>query len=151
MLSGEDRFFGAALGELSGLTYGRASSIINAHHLSGFRALCRKAGLPVALEPAFEAALTTLHETRRRHEHIAPGRLSTRVIEQVMVACASSKAPELERLMPVLARYQVEAMRDESRARLDDLMIAPEPLVLPDFEAVDVELSVAEPLQLGAR
>jgi uncharacterized protein (DUF2336 family) len=144
VLSGEDRFLAAALAELSGLTYERAFSIVGARHQSGLRALCRKAGVPAALEPAFEAALAALHQLQSAREPVARGRLSARIIEQVMVACSTHAAPELGRLLPVLARYQVEAMREESRARLDDLMSSPEPLVLPDFEAEQIDL-VANP------
>jgi uncharacterized protein (DUF2336 family) len=151
VLSGEERFLAAALAELSGLTYERAYSIVSGRHVSAMRALCRKAGVPMALEPAFEAALAALHGLRRTHEEVAAGTLSARIIEQVMVTCSTSNAPELSRLMPVLARYQLEAMRQESRARLDDLMNAPEPMVLVEFEAEELVLPEAEPLQLEYR
>jgi uncharacterized protein (DUF2336 family) len=151
VLSGEERFLAAALAELCGLSYERAYSIVGGRHMSGLRALCRKAGVPMALEPAFEAALAALHELRRKRQELAVGSLSTRIIEQVMVACSASMAPEMARLMPVLARYQVEAMRDESRARIDDLMNTPEPMVLPDFVEEAVDLQTVEPLQLEYR
>jgi uncharacterized protein (DUF2336 family) len=158
VLSGEDRFMAASLGELAGLSYGRAMSIVKSHHFSGLRALCRKAGLPRVLEPAFETALATLHGLRARNEYTLPGRLSTRIIEQVMVVCSTSKAAEIEKLMPVLARYQVEALRDESRARVADLMSAPEPhltnidnfdiLTLPDFTSDGTDLITSDKLKI---
>ncbi len=151
VLSGEDRFFAAALSELSGLSYARASSIVSGRHLSGLRALSRKSGLPSALEPAFEAALAALQDVRRTRHDLVDGRLCGRVIEQVMVACSTGGSSELARLMPVLARYQVEAMREESRARLDELMNAPEPLVLPDFADEDILVPGAAPLRIDYR
>ncbi|HMB10913.1 MAG TPA: hypothetical protein VKP01_09970, partial [Saliniramus sp.] len=81
---------------------------------AGFPALYRKAGMPHALQPAFEAALSALREPARDGTAAGP-QLSRRMIERVLSACTRLSADEAGKLLALLRRYESEAAREEAR------------------------------------
>ncbi len=57
VLCGEVRLFAAALADLAEMEPRRAMGFVQSRSPVGFAALCRKAGLPRMMDPAFAAAL----------------------------------------------------------------------------------------------
>jgi hypothetical protein len=84
----------------------------------GFAALCRKAGLPSAMIPAFAAAAAAWQELGVAGD----GRLSRVMIEAVLSAVTLIEGPEMGKVRALLLGYQAEAMRAEARLRIDDIL-----------------------------
>jgi hypothetical protein len=81
---------------------------------AGFAALYIRAGLPEKFLPAFRAAL----EAQREYGDIHGGeaRLSLVMIERVLTACEEINGGELDKLMALLRRFEMEAALEEARA-----------------------------------
>ena len=136
LLSGETRLLTAALGDLAGVSAEKASGFVHARGGMGFKALYRKAGLPSGLEPAFEAALSAWHECGAAIGHDGM-RLSRRMVERVLTSVAVIDAPEMDKLMALLLRYQAEAAREEARLAVAELMATAAPVVLLDNNSLE--------------
>ncbi|KPQ09407.1 MAG: hypothetical protein HLUCCO17_14995 [Saliniramus fredricksonii] len=107
-------FAEAAFSELADLPLARVAGLIQDRRGAGFPALYRKAGMPQALQPAFEAALSALREPARDGAAAGP-QLSRRMIERVLSACTRLPADEAGKLLALLRRYESEAAREEAR------------------------------------
>jgi uncharacterized protein (DUF2336 family) len=153
VLSGEIRLFAAALADLAEVDAARAQGFVLGRSMMGFGALYRKAGLPMALEPAYAAAVAAWQELSRGMS-VTEGRLSRVMIEMVLSAVALLEGAEIERLRGVLMLYQSEAARDEARMRVADILAAApviavgEPAGTDDFDmrlhdALALELDLA--------
>lgn len=120
ILSGEIGFVEAAFCELSGLSPKRVAGFCRDGAGHGFRAMFARAGLPVTLQPAFEAALAAWRGGRADGR---PGaaKLSRRAIERALVACSDLPADGAGRLIALLRRFEVEAARDEARLIAEEL------------------------------
>jgi uncharacterized protein (DUF2336 family) len=148
VLSGETRLMEATLAMLSGAEADKVAGMLRSPHGLGFRAVYRKAGLPSALEPAFAAALDALAEAARTGGQPSEARLSRRMIERVLTACAMIDGPDLGRLMALLTRFQAEAAREEARSMTEALKREARAAAVDDLErrlqdAVALELQVA--------
>jgi uncharacterized protein (DUF2336 family) len=107
-------FAEAAFAELTGLPAQRVAGLLQDRRGQGLGALYRKSGLPAGLQPAFEAALSALHEPQ--NDGRAAGlHLSRRMIERVLSACSQLPPEEAGKLMALLRRYESEAAREEAR------------------------------------
>jgi uncharacterized protein (DUF2336 family) len=166
LLCGDTRLLVVTLADLSGASDSKASAFVHSKGGMGFRALYRKAGLPLALEPVFEAALSAWHELKHR-EPLA-GKLSRTMIERVLTSVALSETPELSRLTALLLRYHAEAVIDDAKVTVAAILAEPMPIVdqpdgflavpapqasldeivVPDvvLEPVDLELRLADAL-----
>ncbi len=122
LLSGNVVLFEEALVELSGLEIDRVTGYIHDRHISGFRALYAKAGLPDAAFPAFRAAIAGLREGVLLGEPGGVSRLKRRMVEHVLAACAAERNDEMASLLALLRRFAVEAAREEARMFCDDLV-----------------------------
>jgi uncharacterized protein (DUF2336 family) len=122
LLSGNVVLFEEALVELSGLPLDRVTGYIHDKHISGFRALYAKAGLPEAAFPAFRAAIAALRDGLLLGEHSGVSRLKRRMVERVLEACAAERSDEMASLLALLRRFSVEAAREEARMFCDDLV-----------------------------
>ncbi|WP_420103275.1 DUF2336 domain-containing protein [Bosea sp. (in: a-proteobacteria)] len=120
LLSGEPALAEAAFVSLSELPAGRVGALLRDRRGAGLRALCRKAGLPQALEPAFTAAILALNS---RGFDAVPTRqgLDRGLLATVMQACDGMEGPEADALMALLRRLDAEAARDEARRMADSL------------------------------
>ncbi len=147
LLSGETRLLTASLAELAGVSHDKASGFVHARGGMGFRALYRKAGLPLRLEPAFEEALSAWHEFGMAQAE--PGKLSRQMIERVLTSVASLEDRELDKLMALLMRYQAEAARDEARYAMATIIADVAPPVM--VESQDLEQRLQDALQLEFR
>jgi len=107
---------------LSGLEIDRVTGYIHDRHISGFRALYAKAGLPDAAFPAFRAAIAGLREGVLLGEPGGVSRLKRRMVEHVLAACAAERNDEMASLLALLRRFAVEAAREEARMFCDDLV-----------------------------
>ncbi len=146
ILSGKIELFKAILVELSGMPAFRVDGLARQCDSTGFATLYRRCGLPADLLPAFRIALGAAREADWTKEHEAG--LSRAAIERVLVACAAINSGELDKLMVLLRRFEVEAARDEARLapplgrepqpRSIDASSAT-PLLLTDFDALDNE------------
>lgn len=120
LLSGEPALAEAAFVSLSELPAGRVAALLRDRRGAGLRALCRKAGLPQALEPAFTAAILALNsrgfDVVTTRQGLDRGLLAT-----VMQACDGMEGPEADALMALLRRLDAEAARDEARRMADSL------------------------------
>ncbi|BDV35304.1 DUF2336 domain-containing protein [Methylocystis iwaonis] len=113
LLSGNRDLFEAALVELSGLREEKVAGLLRDFRGAGFAALYLRAGLPEKFLPAFRAAL----EAQREYADIHGGetRLSLMMIERVLTACDEINGGELDRLMALLRRFEMEAALDDAR------------------------------------
>lgn len=114
LLSGNRDLFEAALVELSGLRDDKVAGLIRDARGAGFAALYTRAGLPEQILPAFRAALEAQREYGDVHGGAA--RLSLVMIERVLTACEEINGGELDRLMALLRRFEMEAALEEARA-----------------------------------
>jgi uncharacterized protein (DUF2336 family) len=112
LLSGAAPFAAAALAELSGLHFDRVAGLMRDGRGAGFAALCRKAGLPPSLTPAFEAALAALRAAPAETTGAGP-QLSRALVGRALSAYADDR--EAGHVTALLRRYDVEAARDEAR------------------------------------
>lgn len=107
-------FAEAAFAELTEMPVHRVSGLLQDRRGQGLRALYKKSGLPIGLQPAFEAALSALREPQQ--DGGAGGlSLSRRMIERVLSACSQLPPEEAGKLMALLRRYESEAAREEAR------------------------------------
>ncbi|MDF2601948.1 MAG: hypothetical protein K0Q54_4771, partial [Methylobacterium brachiatum] len=79
-----------------------------------FADLHRRAGLPEALLPAMQAALSA-RQAAGPSTGLRGAGLSRRVIESAIDACTDLPAPEMHAVVALLTRYESEAARDEAR------------------------------------
>ena len=120
LLSGEPALAEAAFVSLSDLPAGRVAALLRDRRGAGLRALCRKAGLPQALEPAFTAAILALNSRGFDAVTTRQG-LDRGLLATVMQACDGMEGPEADALMALLRRLDAEAARDEARRMADSL------------------------------
>ena len=141
ILSGKIELFKAILVELSGMPAFRVDGLARQCDSTGFATLYRKCGLPVDLLPAFRIALGAAREADWTKGHEVG--LSRAAIERVLVACAAINNGELDKLMVLLRRFEVEAARDEARlmwpsdAHSSTSLTLEVPMVLTGFDALD--------------
>lgn len=116
LLSGHRRLFEASLVELSGLEAKKVAGLLCHPHGAGFAALFARAGLPSKYLPAFRAALDAEARHGRAHALSPYGpRLSLAMIENVLAFCEDLNDGELDRLMALLRRFELEAALEEAR------------------------------------
>ncbi|GEP01281.1 DUF2336 domain-containing protein [Methylobacterium haplocladii] len=108
-------FAEAALADLSGLSRARVAGLMFEPRGAGFAALHRRAGLPVLLLPAIQAALSAWREAATGGADIEGPRLARRMIERALTACEDMPFAESRSLMALLARFEAEAAREEAR------------------------------------
>jgi uncharacterized protein (DUF2336 family) len=120
LLSRAMAFAEAAFAELTDMPLARVSGLLQDRRGSGFPALYKRAGLPPGLRPAFQAALSALHEPAGDGT-AAGAQLSRRMVERALSACAHLPHEEASRLLALLRRYEVEAAREEARDLADSL------------------------------
>jgi uncharacterized protein (DUF2336 family) len=122
LLSGNVVLFEEALAELSGMPIDRVTGYIHDKHISGFRALYAKAGLPNAAYPAFREAITSMREGILLGDVGGVSRLKRRMVERVLEACVAERNDEMVSLLALLRRFSVEAAREGARMFCDDLV-----------------------------
>jgi len=111
LLEGERELTSAALAELSGQTYARASAFACNPYGQGFAALARKAGLPRHALAALRAALGAIEV----HGAGRVGGLKPRLVEATIAACEAERDPALAPILSLLWRFAAEAARAEAR------------------------------------
>ncbi len=147
LLSGRRDLFEAALVELSGLREDRVAGQLREFRGAGFAALYAKAGLPPKFLPAFRAALEAQREFDGLNTERGEAQLSLIMIERVLTACEELNGGELDRLMALLRRFEMEAALEQARAAAP-LLAEPEfdlsshtPLI--DMQAFEAALAEA--------
>ncbi len=151
VLSGEIRLFAAALADLAEVEPARARGFVLGRSMMGFGALYRKAGLPLAMEPAFAAGVAAWQELSRGMR-AAEGKLSRVMIETVLSAVALIEGPEIERLRALLLTYQAEAAREDARARIAGILAETPPAAIThDEPTLDIAASLEDALALEFR
>jgi len=115
LLSGNRDLFEVALVELSDLSELKVAGLLRDFRGPGFAALYARAGLSTQWLPAFRAALDAQREFGSRGGRLEDARLSLAMIERVLTACENINAGELDKLMALLRRFEMEAARDEAR------------------------------------
>ena len=115
ILSGQADFARTAFADLSGIDHAAVTRALRDPRAYG--TLHRRAGLPEALLPAFQAVLAAWRECgERRHGGAVPGAaLSRRMIERAIAACEASASEEVRTVVTLLTRFETEAARDEAR------------------------------------
>lgn len=114
ILGGRTAFAEAALADLADLPLSRAAALMHDRRGAGLRALCRRAGLPTALQAAIEGALSAHRDGTAGLAEAGPG-LSRRMIERALTACEALPAEEARAILSLLVRFDAEAARDEAR------------------------------------
>ena len=147
LLSGRRDLFEAALAELSGLREDRVAGQLRDFRGAGFAALYAKAALPAKFLPAFRAALEAQRDFADLHDESGEARLSLIMIERVLTACEELNGGELDRLMALLRRFEMEAALEQARQEAP-LLAKPEfapalhrPVI--DMEAFEAALAEA--------
>jgi uncharacterized protein (DUF2336 family) len=144
LLCGNGELFEAALVELTGLREDKVAGIVRDFRGLGFSALYARAGLPPQLLPAFRAALEAQREFGANGAHLGDARLSLVMIERVLTACEEINGGELDKLMALLRRFEMEAAREEAReaafqlARREEEAISYAPVI--DLAALEDEI-----------
>lgn len=120
LLSGEPALAEAAFVALSALPPARVAALLRDRRGAGLKALCRKAGLPAALEPAFTAAILAL--SARGFDAGGTGHgMDRALLREVLLACEAMEGPEADALIALLRRMDAEAAREEARLMADSL------------------------------
>ncbi len=114
-------FAEAAFADLTGLPPARVAGLLQDRRSSGLGPLYKRAGLPEALRPAFEAALAALREVGHVDAQKAGAQLSRRMVERVLTACTHLPPAEASKLMALLRRFEVEAAREDAREMAEAL------------------------------
>ncbi|WP_089174864.1 DUF2336 domain-containing protein [Bosea sp. AS-1] len=145
LLSGEPALAEAAFVALSELPTVRVAALLRDRRGAGLKALCRKAGLPLALEPAFVAAVLALN-ARGFDAGSARHGMDRDLLRQVLCACEAMEGPEADALMALLRRMDAEAAREEARLMADSLaddaafalLVEADPSFLIELESGDL-------------
>lgn len=145
LLSGEPALAEAAFVSLSELPAERVAALLRDRRGAGLKALCRKAGLPAPLEPAFTAAILALNG-RGFDAGSARQGIDRGLMRSVLIACEALQGPETNALMALLRRMDAEAAREEARVMADSLaddaalalLIEADPSFLIELEAGDL-------------
>jgi uncharacterized protein (DUF2336 family) len=130
LLSGRRDLFEAALVELSGLSEARVAGQLGELKGAGFAALYAKAGLPSKFLPAFRAALEALGEPGAARGD-AEAELRLAAIEHVLARCDAVNGGDLDRLLTLLRRFEMEAALEAARAKAPALAARDAPRRLP--------------------
>ncbi|MFJ5369385.1 DUF2336 domain-containing protein [Bosea sp. CER48] len=145
LLSGEPALAEAAFVSLSGLPAGRVAVLLRDKRGAGLKALCRKAGLPGSLEPAFTAAILALNARGFDAGGARPG-IDRTLLRDVLIACEGMEGAEADSLLALLRRMDAEAAREESRILADTLaddaalalLVEADPAFLVELETGDL-------------
>lgn len=145
LLSGEPALAEAAFVSLSELPAKRVAALLRDRRGVGLRALCRKAGLPVSLEPAFTAAILALNARGFDAGSVRQG-IDRELLRSVLLACEAHEGQETHALMALLRRMDAEAAREEARVLADSLaddaalalLVEADPSFLVELEAEDL-------------
>ena len=113
VLSGRTDFAQAALADLSGQDHAGVARALRDPRL--FADLHDRAGLPDALLPAMQAAVSAWQDVTRRALPIRGAGLSPRIIACAISACSERPEPTMQPILALLYRYEAEAARDEAR------------------------------------
>ena len=136
LFSGNRPLFEAALVELSDVPERKALGLLRKGDDAGFATLYRAAKMPAPLLPAFVAAMRATAAMPLNPS----ARLSRGAIEQVLQACEAINAGEMNALLALLRRFEMEAAREDAR-ELADEMRSPDELLAPDeLREPDVKL-----------
>ncbi|HZZ59725.1 MAG TPA: DUF2336 domain-containing protein [Roseiarcus sp.] len=112
LLEGERELAAAALAELSGQTYARASAFACDPYGQGFAALALKSGIPRHALPALRAALRAIDtQGAGRGDGLKP-----RLVKATIASCEGERDPALAPILSLLWRFAAEAARTEARA-----------------------------------
>jgi uncharacterized protein (DUF2336 family) len=160
LLSGETSLAEAALADLSGMPLTRAVGILRDRRGHGVAALCRKAGIPAMLIPAFVAANEAARQIGAPASEGQRAPTSRRIIERVLIACDRADGDETAPLMAMLRRFDAEMARVEAnemaRALGDDAALAalleidPELTLLVDHEVAGLTVANERGLRAAA-
>lgn len=145
LLSGEPALAEAAFVALSDLPPGRVAALMRDRRGAGLKALCRKAALPQALEPAFIAAILALN-ARGFDAGSARHGIDRTLLGDVLAACEAMAGPETDALVALLRRMDAEAAREEARQMADSLaddaafalLVEADPSFLIELESGDL-------------
>src|ERR1700733_4542277 len=121
LLSGNLELFDHALAELSGLPQARVSALLHDRGGASLQALLQRAGLPESTFAAFRVALEVSHETGYVDTPGDAARLRRRMVERVLIHCATGRSAA-EPLLILLRRFATESAREEARMFCDELI-----------------------------
>lgn len=145
LLSGEPALAEAAFVSLSDLPEQRVAALLRDKRGSGLKALYRKAGLPLSLQPAFTAAIAALNQ--RGFDVAARGSgLDRTILREVLIACEGLDGSESQALIGLLRRMDSEAAREQARAMADGLaddaalafLVEADPALLVELDIADL-------------
>jgi uncharacterized protein (DUF2336 family) len=160
LLSGDTALAEAALADLAGMPLARAVGILRDQRGTGITALCRKAGIPAMLIPAFIAAIEAVREIGKPASDATKASTSRQIIERVLIACDRADTEENAPLLALLRRFEADAAREEAhdmaRVLADDAALAglleidPELTLLVDDEVSGLTIANETGLRAAA-
>ena len=104
----------AAFAILAGLPLSRVANLMYDRRGAGFASLYRKAGMPLALMPAFSAAVQAVSELGHQDSKMMKAKLSRRILERVISACEHDGASS-GGLLGLLRRFEADCAREEAQ------------------------------------
>ena len=150
VLSRSVAFVDAAFADLAQLPLARAAGLLHDRRGAGFPALFNRAGLPKSLRPAFEAAISALRETDPAETASGPAQLSAAMVQRVLSACAGLPPEESGKVMALLRRYEVEAVREAAREAAEMFAQDAAPILALEYQPVALIEADREGLQDAA-
>jgi uncharacterized protein (DUF2336 family) len=126
LCTGNLPFLEEAIAQLAGLPRARVAGIVHARSPQAFHALYRRAGLPEAAYPAFQAAVDVVLDTEIPDRPDGRSRHARQVLERILTRYERFSSDESDHLLLLLRRYADEAARDEARRYADALGAEPE-------------------------
>src|SRR5262249_19190213 len=127
LCTGNVAFLEEALAQLAGLSRARIAAIVQARSPQAFHALYRRAGLPDAAYPAFQAAIDVVLETEMPDRPAGRFHHARQVLERILTRYTPFASDESDHLLLLLRRYADEAAREEARRFADALEEEREP------------------------
>jgi len=148
LLSGNRELMLTAFVELSDMPRARVAGLMRDALGSGFAALYAKAGMPIAMLPAFRAALGALRLFPAEGQSTQGRQLSRVLVAHVLSRCGA--AGELgPQLLALLRRFEAEAARIAARQIAQDIIDEDKTLNNPQFFALAAVAAALEaPLEL---
>jgi uncharacterized protein (DUF2336 family) len=141
LLAGHLALCETALADLSGLPRARVAGLMRNARNVGFGALFTRAGLPVAILPAFRAALAAYEDAGL--PDVLSSRLSRRMIERALTACESMDPADCNKVLALLRRFEAEAALEEAREEVGR-MVGSVPMIPDPRQEIVIDLAAIE-------
>ncbi len=113
---GNPRFLDVSLSVLAEMPTHRVISLLYDRRGTGVTAVCRRAGLPEVVVPAFRAMADTLRELDPEHDEVTSAHAGSGMIDRILERYSALTGGATDEFHALIGRLAAEAARDEARA-----------------------------------